>query len=156
MFNDFLINSNSPDAPINPGFQSPVISIGLPILIFTVVLVFSIYLIYLIQKGKLLVSDSISWTLWNVFMIFISLSLLITQIISQTSNQVQFNWMQWLANGLGLKESNAWVVLLLIFFIIFLYFKSIRNTLKISDLHKKVNRSLQAIAVLEEKINIKK
>ncbi len=144
-------------APITPSSGKHVISIGLPILIFVLVFVLSIYLLVLIQKGKLQVQESISWTLWNIFMMIVSLSLLITQILYEYYSDKTLNWMQWLANGLGLKSDNAWIILLLILFIVFLYFKSIRSTFKISNLQKKVNRSLQEIALLNQKLdNFKK
>ncbi len=144
---------NTPiNPPINPGIKTPIISIGLPILIFLLVFMLSVYLLILIQKGKLQIQESISWTLWNIFMMLVSLSLLVTQILS-TVGKSNFNWMQWSANVLGLTSNNGWIILLIILFIIFLYFKSIRSTLKISNLQKKVSRSLESIAVLEKKID---
>ncbi len=139
-------------SPINPGVKTPIISIGLPIIIFVLVFLLSVYLLILIQKGKLQTQESISWTLWNIFMMIVSLSLLITQILS-SADKNNFNWLQWCANILGLTSENSWVILLLVLFIVFLYFKSIRSTLKMSILQKKVSRSLEAVAILEKKIN---
>ena len=142
---------------INKPIIGPGTSIGylLPIMTLLIVLIGFIYYIYLIQKGKLSLNETVVWILFTFFMVFISIYLLILQIMS-TFGVAGFNMFDYLASWFGLvNKSNQlpkWLVFIILVILAFIYAKIFHSTLKISKLKKNVGLLSKEIAIINGKL----
>ena len=139
--------------PIN----GPTTSIGylLPILTLFIVLVGFVYYIYLIQKGKLSLNETVVWILFTLLMVFISLYLLTLQIMS-TFDRSGYNIFNHLASLFGLVNASnkipEWLVFIILVILAFIYAKIFHSTLKISKLRKNVGLLSKEIAIINGKL----
>ena len=155
LFND---TASSGGAPINPNHTNLPISIGyaIPLITLSIILLGFIYYMYLIQKGKLSLSETFVWILFTLFMIFISLYLLILQIMT-TFHVNGFNLFNYLATLFGLVNKKGqvpeWLVFIIMIFLGYLYAKSFQNTIKLSKLRGNINDLSKEIAILNGKLS---
>ena len=148
----------SDNAPINPNNDHLPTSIGygLPLFTLTIILLGFVYYMYLIQKGKLSLSETFVWIIFTLFMIIVSVYLLVLQIMS-TFGVTGFNLFDYFATLFGLVDKNGqvpeWLMFIIMIFLAYLYAKAFQNTIKLSKLRGNINDLSKEVAILNGKLS---
>lgn len=143
--------------PIPPGIKLPTsIGYAIPLITLSLVLLGFIYYIYLIQKGKLTLSETFVWILFTLLMVFIALYLLILQIMS-TFGYGGFNLFDYFSSLFGLVDRNGntpkWLMMIIMIFLAFMYTKLFHTTIKITKLKANVNTLSKEVAIMNGKLS---
>ena len=145
-------NPNTLPALPAPGVPT-VIGYGIPILVFFSVLVGFVYYIYLIQNNRLSLRETFIWLLFTVIMAIISAYLFIIQVMN-TFGHAGYNVFTFIARLLGISSngSSAWLSLVMLLLLAFLYTKAFHTTVKISRMRRDMNVFAREIAILNGKL----
>ncbi len=113
---------------------------------------------YLIQKGKLSLSETFVWIIFTLFMIFVSVYLLVLQIMSTFGDPDVFNLFNYLAKLFGLVSDETgqapeWLIFIIMIFLAYLYAKAFQNTIKLSKLRGNINDLSKEVAILNGKLS---
>lgn len=132
-------------------------AIGVAIFLLLLLVLSTFYFSYLIFKNTINLRDTLIYIIWNTFIFIISVYLLVLGIY-QLAHPLTVNYLAKIAAFIGLvnfKGKGDWKTLIILIIIVFLYIRSIRNTIKIATLNKNLISVSQRLAVLKNKVHTK-
>lgn len=131
-------------------------NIGFPLLFLIISIIWTIWFAIDFGKKKLNTKMSINWLVLNIVCLTLSLYLLIIGAINVAVGiNDAFNFINFLTKKLfGLEEEWAWILWVIITITFISINISIKLSIKISELNKKVDEINRSLAITKGKINI--
>ena len=132
------------------------VNLGLPILFLLISIGSFIWFAIEVRKKRLEFKSMATWFTLNILFTVIIIYILIISVlqffgISNAANL--FNLIAQYVFGMTLPNGKEWVILLILAFISYILIKTLRNSIKISKLNKRIDDLGKEVAILAGKVN---
>lgn len=132
------------------------VNLGLPIFFLIISIASFIWFAIEVKKKRLEFKSMATWFTLNILFTIIIVYILIISILhfygfGNAANL--FNLISEHVFGMTLENGKEWVILLILAFISYILVKTLRNSIKISKLNKRVDDLGKEVAILSGKVN---
>jgi len=133
-----------------------IVNIGLPIFLLIISIFSFIWFGLEIKKKRIEFKSMVTWLGLNILFTIVIIYILIIAILHYygVDNAVNiFNIIAFHLFGLSMDNGKEWVILLILAFISYILIKTLRNSILISRLNKRVDALGKEVALLSGKVN---
>ncbi|WKX02522.1 hypothetical protein [Candidatus Mycoplasma mahonii] len=133
-----------------------VMNLGLPIFLLIIAISSFVWFTIEVKRKKIELKNMIGWLTTNIiFTLFVIYILIVSILHLFNIDNIPniFNMIAYYMFGIKMDNAKQWIILLILGFIAYILLKSLKNSIEIAKLNKRVDMLGNEVSILKGKIN---